>query len=62
MKEGACKQCIDCYYHDVMNSEEGNGELCFFDPNNPVEVNYYDPACPHFELSETAFVERVLGQ
>ena len=42
------EHCIDCFF----GNEESNSELCFLDPDNPVEVNYSDPACEHFELCE----------
>ena len=49
-----CEHCIDCFFRD----EDGNREQCIFDLENPVEINYSDPACEHFELSETAAAER----
>ena len=49
-----CEHCIDCFFRD----EDGCREQCIFDPENPVEINYSDPACKHFELSETAAAER----
>ena len=49
-----CERCIDCFFRN----EEGSRELCFLDPDNPLEVNYSDPACEHFELCEEAAAER----
>ena len=49
-----CEHCIDCFFRD----DEGGREQCIFDPDNPAEINYSDPACEHFELSESAAVER----
>ena len=43
-----CEHCIDCFFRD----EDGGREVCFLYPDNPVEVNYSDPACENFELSE----------
>ena len=48
-----CEHCVDCFFRD----EEDGRELCFLDPDNPVEVNYSDPACEHFELSDSAAAE-----
>ena len=48
------EHCIDCFFRD----EDGDREQCIFDLENPVEINYSDPACEHFELSETAAAER----
>lgn len=52
-----CDKCIDCFFY-VETPDDGGGEQCFFDPDKPVEINYFDPACPKFELSESAKVER----
>lgn len=41
-----CEHCIDCFFRD----EDGDREQCIFDLENPVEINYSDPACEHFEL------------
>lgn len=49
-----CEHCIDCFFRD----EDGDREQCIFDLENPIEINYSDPACEHFELSETAAAER----
>ena len=49
-----CEHCIDCFFRD----EDGDREQCIFDLENPVEINYSDPACQHFELSESAAAER----
>ena len=49
-----CEHCIDCFFRD----EDGDREQCIFDLENPVEINYSDPACEHFELSETAAAKR----
>ena len=49
-----CEHCIDCFFRD----EDGDREQCIFDLENPVEINYSDPACEHFELSESAAAER----
>ena len=49
-----CEHCIDCFFRD----EEDGKEQCIFDLNNPVEINYFDSACEHFELSESAAAER----
>ena len=49
-----CEHCIDCFFRD----EEDGKELCFLDPDQPVEINYSDPACEHFELSDSAAAER----
>jgi len=48
------EHCIDCFFRDA----DGDREECIFDPGKPVEINYSDPACEHFELSETAAAER----
>ena len=32
--------------------------VCILDPDKPVEINYSDPACMHFELSDSAAKER----
>ena len=42
------EHCIDCFF----GNEEDSRGLCFLYPDNPVEVNYSDPACENFELSE----------
>lgn len=52
------EQCIDCAFFSEEDPDEGCGELCFLDPDRPVEINYSDPACGHFELSESAAAER----
>ena len=49
-----CEHCIDCFFRD----EDGDRKECIFDPDKPLEINYSDPACEHFELSETAATER----
>ncbi|MBQ6599500.1 MAG: hypothetical protein IJH79_18285 [Lentisphaeria bacterium] len=49
-----CEQCIDCFFRDA----DGDREQCIFDLENPAEINYFDPACEHFELSESAAAER----
>ena len=48
-----CEHCIDCFFR---NEEDGR-ELCFLDPDRPEEINYSDPACEHFELSDSAAAE-----
>jgi len=53
-----CEQCIDCFFLDQELPQDGGRELCILDPDNPVEVNSSDKACPRFELSETAAEER----
>lgn len=50
-------KCIDCFFY-VETPDDGGGEQCFLDPDKPVEINYFDPACPNFELSESATRER----
>ncbi len=52
-----CEHCIDRFFRD----NEGGRELCIFDPDKPLEINYSDPACEHFELSETAAAERQMS-
>ena len=49
-----CEHCIDCFFRD----EDDDREQCIFDPDQPVEINYSNPACEHFELSESATAER----
>ena len=49
-----CEHCIDCFFR---NEEDGR-EMCFLDPDRPVEINYSDPACQHFKLSDSAAAER----
>ena len=49
-----CEHCIDCFFRD----DDGCREYCIFDPDKPVEINYSNPACEHFELSESATAER----
>ena len=49
-----CEHYIGCF---LRNDEDGK-ELCFLNPDQPKEINYSDPACEHFELSETAAAER----
>ena len=53
-RSAMCEHCIDCFFRD----EDGDREQCIFDLENPIEINYSDPACEHFELSETAVAER----
>ena len=53
-----CDQCIDCFFYMEQSPDDGDGEFCFRVPDNPVEINYSDPACPHFELSDSAANER----
>lgn len=53
-RSAMCEHCIDCFFRD----EDGDREQCIFDLKNPVEINYSDPACEHFELSESAAAER----
>ena len=53
-KDAMCEHCIDCFFRD----EDGSREMCIFDLENPVEINYSDPACGHFELCESAVAER----
>lgn len=53
-RSAMCEHCIDCFFRD----EDGDREQCIFDLENPVEINYSDPACKHFELSESAAAER----
>ena len=36
-----CEHCIDCFFRD----EDGDREQCIFDLENPIEINYSDPAC-----------------
>ncbi len=50
-----CEHCIDCFFRD----EDGVREQCIFDLENPVEINYFDPACEHFELRETAAAGKI---
>ena len=38
--------------------EDSSEELCILDLDKPVEINDSDPACPHFELSDSAAKER----
>ena len=52
------EQCIDCAFFSEEDPDEGCEELCFLDPDRLVEINYSDPACGHFELSESAAAER----
>lgn len=49
-----CEDCLDCFFR----CEEGKSEFCFFDPENPVEINWNDRACRNFELCEEAEAER----
>ena len=49
-----CENCIGCF---LRNDEDGK-ELCFLNPDQPKEINYSDPACEHFELSDSAAAER----
>ena len=42
------EHCSDCFF----GNEEDSRGLCFLYPDNPVEVNYSDPVCENFELSE----------
>ena len=51
-------QCIDCFFRCENTADEPDGEMCYLDPDNPVEINYFDPACKHFELCEEAEAER----
>ena len=53
-----CNQCIDCFFYLEQCPDDGSEELCILDPNKPVEINYSDSACPHFELSDSAARER----
>ena len=48
-----CNQCIDCFFYLEQCPEDGSEELCVLNPDKPVEINYSDPACPHFELSDS---------
>jgi len=52
------EQCIDCAFFSEENPDADCGEMCFLDPDWPVEINYSDPACQCFELSESAAAER----
>lgn len=53
-----CNQCIDCFFYLEQCPDDGDGEFCFRDPDNPLEINYSDPASPHFESSDSAARER----
>ena len=52
-----CNQCIDCFFYLEQYPDDGSEELCILDPDKPVEINYSDPACQHFELSDSAAKE-----
>lgn len=52
-----CNQCIDCFFY-VETPDDGGGEHCFLNPDKPVKINYFDSACPKFELSDSAAKER----
>ena len=52
-----CNQCIDCFFYGETPDDSG-GEHCFLNPDKPVKINYFDSACPKFELSESAKVEQ----
>ena len=56
-----CNQCIDCFFYLEQYPDDGSVELCILNPDKPVEINYSDPACPHFELSDSATKERRKG-
>ena len=53
-----CNQCIDCFFYMEQSPDDGEGELCFLNPDTPVEVTYSDPACSNFELSDSATKEQ----
>ena len=53
-----CNQCIDCFFYLEQYPDDGSEELCVLNPDKTVEINYSDPACPHFELSDSAARER----
>ena len=53
-----CNQCIDCFFYMGNSPDDGNGEFCFLNPDAPVEINYSDSACSHFELSDEAAREQ----
>jgi len=56
--QAPCEHCIDCFFRDLELPSDGGRELCILDPDNPVEINYFDKACSHFELSDSAAAER----
>ena len=49
-------KCTSGTYVETPN--DGSEEFCILNPDKPVEINYSDPACPKFELSESAEKER----
>lgn len=51
-----CDHCIDCSFR--CEPFDGEPEMCYLDPENPVEIHYDDRACRSFELSEEAEAER----
>ena len=53
-----CNQCIDCFFYMAYSPDDGDGEFCFLNPDAPVEINYSDSACSHFELSDSAAKEQ----
>ena len=53
-----CNQCIDCFFYLEQYPDDGSEELCILNHDKPVEINYSDPACSHFELSDSAAKER----
>lgn len=42
--------CIDCFFR----IEDNGQEFCSIDPENLKEINFFDPACKSFEISEEA--------
>ena len=46
------------FFHIEQCPGDGSEELCILNPDKPLEINYSDPACPHFELSDSAAKER----
>ena len=53
-----CNRCIDCFFYLEQCPDNGSEERCILNPNNPIEINYFDQACSHFELSDSAAKER----